>query len=156
MGCHSLLQGIFLTQGSNLGLLHCRQNPLQSEPPGKPSLGVMLSKWHLPSLDSSMTSLTWPADQKCQSVTWLGRSLELPGFGIFRETLWLCVTGLFFARSLRILRSSRPLGLDVHLLFFLPRKSLSTYVPASPRIQVLTWKHFQMSLLHVSQNICLI
>ena len=25
MGCHSLLQGIFLTQGSNSGLLHCRQ-----------------------------------------------------------------------------------------------------------------------------------
>ena len=24
VGCHSLLQGIFLTQGSNLGLLHCR------------------------------------------------------------------------------------------------------------------------------------
>ena len=24
-GCHSLLQGIFLTQGSNLDLLHCRQ-----------------------------------------------------------------------------------------------------------------------------------
>ena len=24
MGCHFLLQGIFLTQGSNLGLLHCR------------------------------------------------------------------------------------------------------------------------------------
>ena len=23
--CHSLLQGIFLTQGSNQGLLHCRQ-----------------------------------------------------------------------------------------------------------------------------------
>ena len=23
-GCHALLQGIFLTQGSNLGLLHCR------------------------------------------------------------------------------------------------------------------------------------
>ena len=23
--CHSLLQGIFLTQGLNLGLLHCRQ-----------------------------------------------------------------------------------------------------------------------------------
>ena len=23
--CHSLLQGIFQTQGSNLGLLHCRQ-----------------------------------------------------------------------------------------------------------------------------------
>jgi len=24
MGCHFLLQGIFLTQGLNLGLLHCR------------------------------------------------------------------------------------------------------------------------------------
>ena len=25
VGCHSFLQGIFLTQGFNLGLLHCRQ-----------------------------------------------------------------------------------------------------------------------------------
>ena len=25
VGSHSLLQGIFLTQGSNLGVLHCRQ-----------------------------------------------------------------------------------------------------------------------------------
>ena len=25
MGCHALLQGIFLTQGSNPGLLHCGQ-----------------------------------------------------------------------------------------------------------------------------------
>ena len=25
VGCHSLLQGIFLTQGSNPGLLHCRK-----------------------------------------------------------------------------------------------------------------------------------
>ena len=25
VGCHSLFQGIFLTQGSNPGLLHCRQ-----------------------------------------------------------------------------------------------------------------------------------
>ena len=34
-GCHFLLQGTFPTQGSNQGLLHCRQI-LQSEPPGKP------------------------------------------------------------------------------------------------------------------------
>ena len=27
VGCHALLQGIFLTQGSNPGLLHCRQTP---------------------------------------------------------------------------------------------------------------------------------
>ena len=25
VGCHTLLQGIFMTQGSNPGLLHCRQ-----------------------------------------------------------------------------------------------------------------------------------
>jgi len=25
VGCHALLQGIFLTQGLNLGLLNCRQ-----------------------------------------------------------------------------------------------------------------------------------
>ena len=25
VGCHALLQGIFPTQGLNLGLLHCRQ-----------------------------------------------------------------------------------------------------------------------------------
>ena len=35
MGCHFLLQGTFLTQGWNLGLPHCRQTLLPSEPPGK-------------------------------------------------------------------------------------------------------------------------
>ena len=38
VGCHSLLQGIFPTQGSNWGLLHCRQILLPSQPPGKPSV----------------------------------------------------------------------------------------------------------------------
>ena len=37
VGRHPLLQGIFLNQGSNLGLLHCRPIILPSEPPGKPS-----------------------------------------------------------------------------------------------------------------------
>jgi len=35
VGCHALLQGIFPTQGSNPGLLHCRQT-VPCEPPGKP------------------------------------------------------------------------------------------------------------------------
>ena len=35
VGSHSLLQGLFPTQGSNLGLQHCRHS-LMSEPPGKP------------------------------------------------------------------------------------------------------------------------
>ena len=36
VGCHSFLQGIFLTQGSNLGLLALQANSLPSEPPRKP------------------------------------------------------------------------------------------------------------------------
>ena len=36
-GLYSLLQGIFLTQGSNLGLLHWQVDSLPSEPPGKPN-----------------------------------------------------------------------------------------------------------------------
>ena len=40
VGCCSLFQGTFLTQGSKLGLLHYQQeDSLQSEPPGKPTLG---------------------------------------------------------------------------------------------------------------------
>ena len=35
VGFHFLLQGLFLTQGSNPGLLHCRQTLLPFEPPGK-------------------------------------------------------------------------------------------------------------------------
>ena len=34
VSCHFLLQGIFPTQGSNLGLLNCKQILLLSEPPG--------------------------------------------------------------------------------------------------------------------------
>ena len=40
-GCHALLQGIFLTQGSNRGLLHCRQI-LLSEPLRKPYVFIYL------------------------------------------------------------------------------------------------------------------
>ena len=36
VGCHALLQGIFLAQGSNPGFLHCRRILYQLEPPGKP------------------------------------------------------------------------------------------------------------------------
>ena len=37
MGCHSLLQGIFLTQGSNSGFLHCRQILYRLSHQGNPS-----------------------------------------------------------------------------------------------------------------------
>ena len=37
MGCHFLLQGIFPTQGLNLGLLHCRQIFYQLSHEGSPN-----------------------------------------------------------------------------------------------------------------------
>ena len=40
MGSHSLLQGIFPTQGSNPGLPHCRQIPYQLSHQGSPSLHI--------------------------------------------------------------------------------------------------------------------
>ena len=36
VGCHALLQGIFLTQGLNPGLLHCRQILYRLSPQGSP------------------------------------------------------------------------------------------------------------------------
>ena len=41
MGCHFLLQGIFPTQGSNPGLLYCRQILLPSELQEKPKLSKL-------------------------------------------------------------------------------------------------------------------
>ena len=37
LSCHSLLQGIFLTQGLNLGLLYCRQILLSHQGSHRPS-----------------------------------------------------------------------------------------------------------------------
>ena len=46
VGCHFLLQSIFPTQGSNQGLLHCRQSSLPPEPPGKPKYSIHNSYYH--------------------------------------------------------------------------------------------------------------
>ena len=42
MGCHVPLQGVFPTQGSNLGLLHCRQVLYHLNHQGRPSKGQKL------------------------------------------------------------------------------------------------------------------
>ena len=43
VGCHVLLQGIFLTQGWNLGLLHCWPT-LHSEPPVSKLIGYIIAQ----------------------------------------------------------------------------------------------------------------
>ena len=52
VGSHSLLQGIFLTQGSNLSLPHWQVDPLPSQPPGKPP--------YLRNTFPSHSDLLWP------------------------------------------------------------------------------------------------
>ena len=47
MGCHWLLPGIILTQGSNLGLLHCRQLLYHLKPKLKPSRGKRPVQSHM-------------------------------------------------------------------------------------------------------------
>ena len=52
VGCHFLLQGIFLTEGSNLRLLHLLQwrvDSLLLAPPGKPRRPSYIQRLLLPS-----------------------------------------------------------------------------------------------------------
>ena len=41
VGCHALLQGLLLTQGSKLGLLHCRRVPYSLSPQGGGGHGAL-------------------------------------------------------------------------------------------------------------------
>ena len=60
VGCHFLLQGIFLIQGSNLGLLHCRQSlyrlSYEGSPHNKISQKVIVKETHVLEQD---TLLYW-------------------------------------------------------------------------------------------------
>ena len=50
MGCRSLLQGIFLTEGLNLAFPHCRQIPYCLSHQGSPKGGMQITKWEEPFL----------------------------------------------------------------------------------------------------------
>ena len=63
MCCHFLLQGIFLTQRLNPGLLHCRQILLLSEPPGKP-----LSHFQFSSVAQSCPTLCNPMNRSTPAL----------------------------------------------------------------------------------------
>ena len=47
VGCHSFLQGIFLTQGSNPGLLHCKQILYHLSHQGSPTNSISDEKFQL-------------------------------------------------------------------------------------------------------------
>ena len=60
MGCHALLQGIFLTQESNwylLHLLYCRWIFLPNQPPGKPKDGIQIGGRNINNLRNADDSI---------------------------------------------------------------------------------------------------
>ena len=68
VGCHALLQGIFLIQGLNLGLLHCRQILYCLSHQGSPPKSLVLpdsesisATWDCPSLSRPSPSNLQPA-----------------------------------------------------------------------------------------------
>ena len=74
MGCHFLLQGIFLAQGLNLGLLHCRQTLSRLSHQGWPDCP------HFTDGDLS----EWPAAVK--AVGWIEAWSRLPL--VMLRSLW--------------------------------------------------------------------
>ena len=83
VGCHFLLQGVFLTQGSNSQLLHCRQSfyQLGHQDPYKPCAGhrvwvllqVNLSRHPLPSALAFLPLLDCTGHQE-----WSGTLVRFP------------------------------------------------------------------------------
>ena len=62
VGCHALLQGIFLIQGSNRGLLHCRQILYQLSYQGSSSQDSLRAEAGGEGVISAPTSLLGPGD----------------------------------------------------------------------------------------------
>ena len=65
VGCHFLLQGIFLTQGSNPGLLRCRQTLYPLSHQGSPKRALVGSK-----SIKSLSVPTIPRNNTCASTMW--------------------------------------------------------------------------------------
>ena len=71
VGCHSLLQGIFQTQGSNPGLLHCRPDTLPSEPSGKSIKTSPSRKSKTTYISTGLKMCSWPRGSSV--IIWLVR-----------------------------------------------------------------------------------
>ena len=105
VGSLSVLQGIFPTQGSNPGLLHCRCILLPAEPQGKPkNTGVgslTLLQWIFPTQESNQSLLHYRQilyELSCQGGP-RDRQLNSNHKEIIRRTYWVTtykITGLWY------------------------------------------------------------
>ena len=117
VGCHFLLQEIFQTQESNLGLLHCRRIPalqadsLRTEPWGKPHFVLVTVFFAFISLSlfpQSAYASSWNRFDDCSlqiSVTWfyhlsrLSIDVYVSLFSHGYWFSWFLVSVIFFTRS---------------------------------------------------------
>ena len=90
VGCHSLLQGIFLTQGSNPCPLHCRQILYNLSPQGTESQisCLPLIRTHIIEFKTHFSSLTSYLDASLQDFVWSTLALYYPP-GDKRRTYFL-------------------------------------------------------------------
>ena len=76
--CHALLQGIFLTQGLNLGLLHCKQILYHLSHQGSPKQAVVRHK---------TKDMVWK-DKIKQQQKWLEKRSPVENAAIIQERKW--------------------------------------------------------------------
>ena len=81
VGCHVFLQGIFLTQGLNLGLPHCRQTPYRLSHHGREPFQTLMCLLHW-----QVGSLPRAPPQQAKSVKWSRTILNLS----FSQVIWVC------------------------------------------------------------------
>ena len=78
MGCHCLLQEIFLTQGLNPGLLHCKQMLYRLSHQGSPKQVVVRHK---------TKDMVWK-DKIKQQQKWLEKRRPVENAAIIQERKW--------------------------------------------------------------------
>ena len=117
VGSHSLLQGIFLTQGWNLGVLHCRQIPYQEL--AQPDKKIAPNPSPSDCLPNSCHMCTfWKAETKLsRQKKYLRRAGKAFTFQRHREkNASSSIADFFFPCNVRTLKkcSSKPAFLAVH------------------------------------------
>ena len=135
VGCHFLLQRIFLTHGSNPGLPHCRQTPYHLSHQGSPKpqtstenliLGIsllgLLTKYHrLGGLNNIfIVSELWRLEVQGQGVSQAGSSWGCEG--VASPSLHLAPGFWWFAghpQCFLACRSITPFCLYLHMIFSL-------------------------------------
>ena len=89
MGCRSLLQGIFPTQGSNPGLLHCRHILYHLSHLGSPKVSV--------AQDNILVSFTSKSFTWCLLLPGGGTPFALDGLGKQRSMEWVQASVFLFS-----------------------------------------------------------